>query len=101
MTRHKLDAKREKLIRERLKTYSVDDLCEAINGCAQSDFHMGRDPAHLGKLNNGIGLILRDAEHIDKFRDLAAHPPPSARMRFGSKQRDSGIDPFASIEEKL
>lgn len=61
------DSKREALISARLKDgYSVDDLHDAVRGCALSDFHMGREP---GKPNvhDGVALIFRDAEHVDMF----------------------------------
>ena len=71
--RSKLDPKRERLIRTALKSYTVEELYEAINGCAKSDFHMGRLPGKPSKFA-GIDLILRDGAHIDQFREFAAMP---------------------------
>lgn len=74
--RSKLDAKREKVIKSALKAgYSVEDLCKAIDGCALSPFHMGLNDQRTKF--NGIDLILRNADQIDKFVALADAPPPA------------------------
>ena len=41
----------------------------AIDGCAASEWHNGANPR--GKTYNEITLILRDAEHIEQFVDIA------------------------------
>jgi hypothetical protein len=69
--RSKLDARRARLIRARLAEFSVDALCRAVDGCARSDFHMGRHPKTVGQRHDGIGLIFRSAEHIERFIELA------------------------------
>lgn len=83
-----LDDKRRKLIRNALKTgYSVDQLKQAIDGCAKSAWHMGQND-RMTKYN-GLDLILRNAEHIDKFMlmtEQGAKPRPSEfdLSRYGS-----------------
>lgn len=75
-----LDDKRRKLIRNALKTgYSVDQLKQAIDGCAKSAWHMGQND-RMTKYN-GLDLILRNAEQIDKFVLLAEQSamPKAAR----------------------
>lgn len=75
-----LDVKRRKLIRNALKTgYSVDQLKQAIDGCAKSAWHMGQND-RMTKYN-GLDLILRNAEQIDKFVLLAEQSamPKAAR----------------------
>lgn len=62
------DDARKRRVRWALKTYGFDDCIAAIDGCAASDFHMGRDPKAHGK-NNDLTLIFRDAMHTEKFRD--------------------------------
>lgn len=62
-----LDDKRKKVIKGALKLYDPRHLCEAILGCAKSDFHMARGKYAGENKQNGVDLILRDAEHIDKF----------------------------------
>lgn len=64
--RARLDAKREKAIRAMLAVgYSVEDLELAIFGCSVSPFHQGQNDR--GTKFEDIGLIFRDAEHVDKF----------------------------------
>ena len=53
-----------RLLRTALRAYPATDLCRAIDGNAASKFH--RENGHLG-----LELILRDAEKIDYFLDLA------------------------------
>ena len=71
--RSKLDSKRKKLINDRLKTYSVDDLKTAIHGCSVSPFHMGENDR--GVKYNSIELILRDSSKIDQFIGYSESPP--------------------------
>jgi hypothetical protein len=60
-----LDDKRRKLIKDALKNYSPEDICKAIRGCARSPYHMGDNPQKTKY--NGLNLILRSAEYIEKF----------------------------------
>jgi hypothetical protein len=71
----KLDKKRKAIITSALKQYSVEELKQAIDGCSKSAFHLGQN--ERGQKYDGIGLILRDAEQIEKFISLnqpASHP---------------------------
>jgi hypothetical protein len=86
----RLDSKRVRLIKLRLGDFSVEELCCAIDGCAKSDWHMGRDPKSGGQRFDGVELILRDAAHVERFMGLAAAEPPP--RRFGSAQPDAGLD---------
>lgn len=70
--RAKFTADRKSKIEARLKEgYTVEDLCRAIDGCAASDWHMGRDPENDvtagGKRYDTIGLILRNGEKVEGF----------------------------------
>lgn len=70
----KPDDKRFKKIKEAIKMgYSVQDLTDAIRGCSKSIFHMGDNDR--GMRYDSISLILRDAEHIDKFIQINLNPP--------------------------
>jgi len=61
-----LDAKVHKLISERLaEGFSPEDLKGAIDGCKSSAWHMGENDRH--KKFDSLGLIFRDAEHVEKF----------------------------------
>ena len=66
--RARMDEKRRKAIAGRLRDgYTISDLCDAIAGCATSDFHMGRNDRETKY--NDLELILRDACHVDGFID--------------------------------
>lgn len=67
-----LDDKRKKAIRAMLKLYSPDDLKAAITGCSLSPFHMGKNDQR--QRYDGLHLILRDADHVDKFIAMAKDP---------------------------
>lgn len=64
------DNKRKALLLNALKSYSPADLCKAIRGCSRSPHNMGQNDRSTKY--NGLGLILRDAEHIDRFISLDA-----------------------------
>lgn len=69
--RAKLDAKREKAIKARLKDgYTVLELCEAVDGCKASPFHQG-DNKDRTKYDD-IELVCREAKNVDKFRRIKA-----------------------------
>jgi hypothetical protein len=61
----KLDKRRLRKIEIALKDYSVDDLKKAIDGCANTPFNMGSN--ERSQKYDGIDLIFRDAEHIERF----------------------------------
>ena len=71
--RSRLDDKRRRVIRDALKHYSVEELKRAIDGCRLDPWSMGENDRHTKF--NGINVILRDAEHIDKFISLYEKPP--------------------------
>lgn len=65
----KLDAKRTKQITAALKLgYTVDHLKAAIDGCAKSPFHMGKNDRQT--VFDSIELIFRNADKIDTFIKL-------------------------------
>jgi uncharacterized protein YdaU (DUF1376 family) len=68
----RLDNKRERCIRNRLKEgFSVEDLERAIRGCKASSYHMGQNDSHT--VYDRIDLIFRDTEHVELF--IAKAPP--------------------------
>lgn len=68
--RARLDPKRAKAIRGMLAIgYTVEDLELAIFGCSVSPFHQGQNDR--ATRFDDIGLICRDAEHVDRFIELA------------------------------
>ena len=64
-----LTDKRNKLIAKAISWYGEDGCRLAIDGCAKSPWHMGDNPS--GKRYDSIELILRDAEHIERFASFA------------------------------
>lgn len=66
----KLDSKRCNVIKKALKLgYSLEDLKLAIDGCAKSDWHMGKNDR--GRRYDDIELIFRDAKHVEQFMEYA------------------------------
>lgn len=61
----KLDGSRKGVIVRALKNYSPGDVCKAIRGCSKSPHHMGENAQKT--VYNSLGLILRNADHIDRF----------------------------------
>ncbi len=69
----KLDVKRKKIIADALKLgYSVQQLCDAIQGCAATPHNMGQNDR--GEIYDGLHLIFR-SENIDRFIRNHANPP--------------------------
>jgi len=60
-----LDEKRRLKVASAIADYGVDDCKKAINGCALSDFHMGRNKQK--KRYDDLELILRDQDHVERF----------------------------------
>lgn len=69
----RLDEKRRRLIRARLNDgYTPSQLCDAIRGCHGDAWYQGENDR--GKAYCDIALILRDADHVDRFIDMHHHP---------------------------
>jgi hypothetical protein len=81
--RSRLDDRRTKTINAALKIgYSVAELCKAINGCKKSPYHMGKNDRQTKY--NGLDLILRNAEYIDRFIRFDDEPPAGAEPPRGN-----------------
>lgn len=63
-----LDDKRRRLIRRALEHYPLDDVLDAVRGWKRSPHHRGENSTST--VYNDLGLLLRDGEHIERFRDL-------------------------------
>lgn len=64
--RAKLDNKRKRAITNALRLgYIPSDLKKAIDGCANTPHNMGKNDS--GQVYDDISLILRDANHIERF----------------------------------
>lgn len=69
-----LDGKRKQLIQQALRWgYSVDQLCQAIKGCSLTPHNMGSNDR--GQRYDGLHVILKDADQIDRFIHNAVSPP--------------------------
>lgn len=65
--------KRRRLISQRLKEYTLEELREAISGYALSPFHMGDNDN--GRKYDSLELILRDAKQVEQGMQFARSPP--------------------------
>lgn len=76
--RAQLDDKRRRLIRNALGKmgYSPRELCLAIKGCSRTPHNMGQNDRK--QVYNGLHIILRNADQIDRFIGNAGLPPVSA-----------------------
>ena len=76
-----LDAKRRALITKALAAYPLEDVLAAVRGWKHSAHHRGDNDT--GTVYNDLGLLLRDAEHLERFRDLANGPCQPGRKANG------------------
>lgn len=69
-----LDDKRKKLIAKPLKDgYTVEDLKAAITGCSYTGHNMGENDR--GQRYDGLNVIFRDGDNIDRFIGNYQNPP--------------------------
>lgn len=69
-----LDHKRKTIIEKALKSgYSEIQLCEAITGCSYTPHNMGDNDR--GQRYDGLHVILRDGDQIDRFIHNCQYPP--------------------------
>ncbi|HAU1248561.1 TPA: hypothetical protein F8R87_01885 [Legionella pneumophila] len=88
--RAKLDKKRSRVIHNALQLgYSIDELKQAIRGCAQTPFNMGQNDRQ--QIYDDISLILRDAEHIERFINNATNPPNEKQINNATNNLMSGV----------
>jgi hypothetical protein len=93
-----LDVKRKRMIGSMLSNgYSAEDLCRAIEGCSKSAFQMGMNDK--GMKYNGIDLIMRSAEHVDKFIGYCTNPPrPTGKQAQIEEINRRAVDDFVNDE---
>lgn len=88
-----LDDKRVRRIQQRLdEGYCTADLKAALDGAKRDLFLMGQNADR--KRHDGIHCLLRDAEQVERLRDLAG---PGAVARYGGPKQPSllGVDAAA------
>jgi hypothetical protein len=71
----KLDPKRRARIAARLATFTVAQLCDAISGFRNSDWHRGLDPKGGGKIYDKVETLLRDDSQVEEGMRLFTNPP--------------------------
>lgn len=70
----RLTDERRKRIRRALTDYPLEDVIDAVRGVALSPFHCGQNERHTRY--DDIDVILRDAKHVEQFRDLWRNDRP-------------------------
>ena len=89
--RAQLDDKRCRKIKAALRAYPLPDVLDAVRGWANSPHHRGEN--EQGTVYNELTLLLRDAEHIEHFRDRwragpSNGPPGKATLRMVRTAQD-------------
>lgn len=67
-----LDGKRTRLINAALKQYPLDDIVDAVRGWQNVPHNRGENDRST--VYNDLELLLRDAQHIERFRDAWRDP---------------------------
>lgn len=81
----KLDDKRKKLIQNALKLgYTVENLKAAILGCSLTPHNIGQNDRN--QRYDGLHIIFKDADQIDRFIYNSKHPPKNLNAQ---QQRES------------
>jgi uncharacterized phage protein (TIGR02220 family) len=88
----KLTEKRRKSIQARLREgYSVDQIKQAIDGCAKSSYHMGQNDS--GTVYDDLTLICRSGDKLEQFANNIGKEPPTGKKEQPGK-RISAHDNF-------
>ncbi len=83
----KLDLKRKKKIRAAFNLgFDLEQLKQAIDGCKNTPFNMGENKQK--QKYDGIGLIFRDAEQIERFIQNASVCPNNPKLNSTVSQID-------------
>lgn len=77
----RLDEKRARRIRWALDNFPLEDVVDAVQGWRHSAHHRGENERNTKY--NDLELLLRDATHLERFRDLQrdSQPPPTQSER--------------------
>lgn len=78
-TRSVLDDRRQRIIRNALKRYPLTDVVDAVRGWRNSPHHRGENDRST--VYNDLELLLRDTQHIERFRDLERSGPGVSKPR--------------------
>lgn len=96
--RSRIDEKRRRAISARLRDgYTVDDLKLACLGCRLSPFHNGENDRQTAY--RSIELICRDADHVDRFIDLAERE--ASRVKTKQTPDADGVLPMSEQQARI
>jgi hypothetical protein len=101
-SRVRLTNQRRQLIERRMREgYSVDELVDAVTGWKHSSHHCGEN--ERGTIYCDLNLLLRDADHIERFRDLSVEQRrrDEGRQRSRERQRAREQSAIADAEASL
>lgn len=94
-----LDAKRNSLIAQALKWgYSLEQLCDAITGCSLTPHNIGEN--ERGQRYDGLHIILRSADQIDRFIRNCHTPPKQSYQRAGLYEKNLAAAQIWLAEER-
>lgn len=96
----KLDCKRSSLICKALKMgYTAQELCDAVIGCSITPHNMGENLQ--GQRYDGLHIIFKDADQIDRFIHNCHHPPkPKSNNEAVKRQEDNLYELNKWLESK-
>lgn len=94
----RMDSTRRKLIDGALKLgYDSDQIKMAIFGCSRTPFNMGENDR--GQVYDGLHIILKGADSIDRFNKNAFNPPRA--LTKGERLTRGNIEAGRRCKEKL
>jgi hypothetical protein len=91
-----MDAKRQGYIEKALKNYSPENVCEAIRGCAMTPHNMGINERNTKY--NGLNVILKDADNIDRFIRTARANPNGAKVGTEQTEEERLVEIRAALD---
>ena len=86
LSRTRLDDKRRRIIKQALKAHPVEDVLDAVVGWRHDPFYCGENDR--GRAFNDLGMLLRDADHVERFRDLARQQATKVTPTNSNERRD-------------
>ena len=87
-----LTAGRVGVIVEALNNYPIDDVLDAVQGWEYIAYNRGENPDAVPV--NELGLILKDHEHIDKFRDAKRKGSKTTTRNPQSRRASANVSSF-------
>ena len=85
--RTRLDEKRRRTIGRALEAHPIEDVLDAVVGWRHDAFYCGENDR--GRAFNDLGLLLRDAEHVERFRDMARREATTVEPVNPNERRDA------------